>query len=365
MQRMSDDAAEDSGWSEGSGADRRQQPQSSPQGAPPAGYPPQPAYPPPNTGAPGAYPAWPGTSSQYPYPGGADAGTYWGQPAQQGPQDPPSYPPYAPDGRVDPQLMRQTEPGKASGRNRTGTAVGVGATLLAVLSKVGVLAKLALPLLSAVASFWLYALRFGWQFGLGIVVLLFVHEMGHVIVIRAKGLPASLPIFIPFLGALIMMRSMPHDARDEAEIAVAGPIAGTIAGIACYAVYVQTDSHLWLALAFFSFVINLFNLLPVSPLDGGRIAGAISKWIWPLGLVLVGIAVVYTHSVILLIIGAMGLFRTLDRFRGGKALDAYYAMPIVSRVGITVLYFGLAAFLGVVTYQTQHLLVAGGGSLFR
>lgn len=367
MQRMPEDAAEDrAGWAEPAAQNGNQHPHPVPPDSSAGGYPPYPGYPPGmNTAAPGTYPGWPGAAPQYPYPGAPGQDTYWGQPDQNGHKDPSPYPAYAPDGRVDPDLMRETEPGQTPRRNRTGAAVGLGATLLAALSKLGVLVKIALPFLSAVASFWVYALRFGWQFGLGIVVLLFVHEMGHVIVIRAKGLPASLPIFIPFLGALIMMRSMPHDARDEAEIAVAGPLAGTLAGVVCYALYAQTDSRLWLALAFFSFIINLFNLLPVSPLDGGRIAGAISKWIWPLGLLLVGVAVVYTHNFILLIIGVLGFFRTLDRFRGGKALDSYYAMALAPRIGITLLYFALAAFLALATFQTQHLLLEGGGPLFQ
>ena len=243
--------------------------------------------------------------------------------------------------------------------------MGLGATLIAALTKVAVLAKFALPLLSALASFGVYAALYGWQFGLGIVALLFVHEMGHVAVIRAKGLPASLPIFIPLLGALIFLRGMPHNARDEAEIAIGGPLAGALAGGVCYVLYVQTGDHIWLALAFFSFLINLFNLIPVSPLDGGRIVGAISKWMWPLGLGVLVVAFFYTHSIILLIVGWLGLLQTINRFRGGTALDAYYSVPLAARAWITALYFGLAATLALAILNVQPLLVSGGGFFGR
>src|SRR5262245_13156155 len=177
-------------------------------------------------------------------------------------------------------------PGTApSGRaEAAGCALGTG--LIAVLSKTAIIGKFLIPFGSALLSIGAYAWLFGgWQVGAGIVVLLFIHEMGHFLLIRAKGLPASLPVFIPLVGAYVALRRMPHDARDEAEIAIAGPVAGALAGAACYALFLQTGLHLFLLLAYFSFLINLLNLIPVSPLDGGRIVGAISRWIWPLALV--------------------------------------------------------------------------------
>lgn len=275
------------------------------------------------------------------------------------PGAPAPYPAFAPDGRVDPALMRQTEPGRSPRPDRTGAAVGVGATAVAAVSKLGLLAKFAVPLVSALASLGLYAVLFGWQFGLGIVVLLFIHEMGHALVIRGKGIPASLPVFIPLLGAAVIMRRMPHNAQDEAEIAIAGPLAGALAGIVCFMLYNLMGFHLWLALAYFSFFLNLLNLIPVSPLDGGRIAGAISKWFWPIGLAVIGVMFFYSHSIILLVVGWLGLLQAIERFRKAAQLDAYYRMPVASRVWITLLYFGLAAVLTFGMLQTQHLLAGG------
>jgi Zn-dependent protease len=258
-------------------------------------------------------------------------------------------------------LLRRTEPGARRSAGGTTAAVGLGATIIAALSKVGLLIKFALPLMSALASFGIYAALYGWQFGLGIVGLLFVHEMGHFVVIRAKGLPASLPVFVPLLGAYVALRQLPRNALDGAEIAIAGPVTGALGGLACYAIYEQTGARIWLALAFFSFLINLLNLIPVSPLDGGRIVGAISKWIWPIGLGVVVLAFFYTHSILLLIVGWLGLVQMVSQFRAGARLDSYYRVSLAARIWVAVLYFGLTAALAVATFQTQGMLVIGGG----
>ena len=134
----------------------------------------------------------------------------------------------------------------------------------------------------SVVAFWLWT--DSWLLGVGIVALLFVHEMGHFIVIRAKGLPASLPVFIPLLGAYVTMRQAPRNVRDEAEIALAGPIAGGLAGLGCLALYQVTGERALITLAYLTFFINLLNLVPISPLDGGRVVGAISRWLWPIGM---------------------------------------------------------------------------------
>jgi Zn-dependent protease len=284
-------------------------------------------------------------------------------PSSSGPAlgGPSPYPQYAPDGRLDPRLLRQTEATQGRRGGAGGTAVGVGSAIVAGASKFALLAKFALPLLSALASVGVYALLFGWQFGVGLVALLFVHEMGHVLVIRAKGLPASLPVFIPLLGAAVFMRRMPLSVKDEAEIAIAGPLAGSAGAAVCYALYNQTGLNLWLALAYFGFFLNLFNLVPVSPLDGGRVAGAISRWIWPLGIVALVWLFFVTHSFIILILGWLGFFQTLARFRQSAGGDRYYQVELGPRITITLLYFGLAVGLALAMVDTQHLLQLAGG----
>jgi Zn-dependent protease len=262
--------------------------------------------------------------------------------------------PYPPYGQTDSSATPHNAP---TGR-KDAAGCASGAAVLAVLSKVAVVGKVLLPFLSAVVSLAAYALLFGWRFGLGFLVLLFAHEMGHYIVIRAKGLPASWPVFIPLLGAYVAMRRMPVNVRDEAEIAIAGPFAGALASAACLWLYQVTGITVLLPLSYFSFFINLVNLIPVSPLDGGRIVGAISRWIWPVGLVLMGIAFFYTHSILLLVLLWLGLLETIRRFRIMASGDPYYKVPLLARAYVTAFYFGLAAALAIGMFAAEGLMVA-------
>jgi Zn-dependent protease len=223
---------------------------------------------------------------------------------------------------------------------------------------VAVAGKVVLPFLSAVVSLIAYAWLFGWQFGIGILAVLFIHEMGHYIIIRAKGLPASWPVFIPMLGAYVAMRRMPVNVRDEAEIAIAGPFAGAMASALCLWLYQATGLLVLLPLAYFSFLINLLNLIPVSPLDGGRIVGAISRWIWPIGLMAMVVAFLYTHNILLLLLLWLGFIESIRRFRLAASGDPYYKIPLLTRVYITVFYFGLAAALAIGMFATEGLMVA-------
>jgi Zn-dependent protease len=204
----------------------------------------------------------------------------------------------------------------------------------------------------SVVAFWLWTNS--WELGVGIVALLFIHEMGHFIVIRAKGLPASLPVFIPLIGAYVTMRKMPRNVRDEAEIALAGPIAGGLAGLACLAAYQYTGDRTLITLAYLTFLINLLNLVPVSPLDGGRIVGAISRWFWPFGLLALGAAYFYTHSLILLVIAIFGFAQTVTRFNTARSRDPYYKISLLARLYVTTLYFGLAGALVLGMFVTQN-----------
>jgi Zn-dependent protease len=196
------------------------------------------------------------------------------------------------------------------------------------------------------------------------VALLFVHEMGHYVVIRAKGLPASWPVFIPLVGAYVAMRRMPLNVRDEAEIGIAGPFVGAMAGALCFWLYQVTGLHILLAMAYISFLLNLLNLIPISPLDGGRIVGAISRWIWPVGLALLVIAFFYTQSILLLILLWLGFVETISRFRAVAAGTQYYKIPLLSRAYITVFYFGLAAALAIGMFASEGQLAQAAGPLF-
>jgi Zn-dependent protease len=213
------------------------------------------------------------------------------------------------------------------------------------------LLKSIMPLSSLVASMVVYAWIFNWELSLGIIALLFIHEIGHYLVIRAKGLPASLPIFIPLVGAYVAMRRMPASVRDEAEIAVAGPAMGALSAIVCFLLFQWTQEPNLLLLARLAFLLNLINLIPVAPLDGGRIVGAISRWIWVLGLLLIAVGFFYLNDpvmrLVLLVLGWLGFVQLRSRFgRGGAGLGAsYYRIAFPLRIYIALLYFGLIASL--------------------
>src|SRR5215208_2921297 len=187
----------------------------------------------------------------------------------------------------------------------------------------------------------------GWWFGLGLVFLLFVHEMGHVLEAKRQGLPVSAPLFIPFMGAFIQMKKMPQDAWHEALNGIAGPILGSIGAAVCWGIGEAYDSRPLIALSFLGFFINLFNLVPFLPLDGGRIAVAIHPALVGVGLLaMLGLVIVQPNPllIIILIFGAMEAWRRWQ-LRGQPEVQAYYRVRPWQRVAIAALYFGLAALL--------------------
>ena len=196
----------------------------------------------------------------------------------------------------------------------------------------------------------------GWWFGLGLVLLLFVHEMGHVLEARRQGLPVSAPLFIPFLGAMITMREMPQDAWNEAKVAIAGPIVGSLGAAALWLAGLAFDSNHLKALAFLGFLINLFNLLPVVPLDGGRIVAALHPALWVVGFAALLVLVAFSPNpllIIILVIAGMELWQRW-RMRNHPELQAYYKVTARRRVIMAALYFGLAALL-VLGMEATHL----------
>jgi Zn-dependent protease len=194
-------------------------------------------------------------------------------------------------------------------------------------------------LLSMLGTVWAYSMFFGWPFAAGFVALIFVHEMGHVLALRQQGIPSGAPVFIPFVGAFIVMRGRPRDAFVEAIVGIGGPMLGTLGAALCLAAAMVTGSDLLYALASVGFLLNLFNMIPISPLDGGRIAGAISRGFWVVGYI-VGITVfLATWSPILGIILVFGVFTIYQRWR--NPVPGYYNIPTSKRILMGASYFGL------------------------
>ncbi len=258
-------------------------------------------------------------------------------------------------------------------RKRLGSVLAGG---LALLAKFGAALKallIALPNMkllvtagTALVSVAAYSIFFGWEFAAGFVVLLLVHEMGHVIALRREGIKASAPMFIPFMGAAIFSRTLGDDALAEARVGLAGPILGSVGAAAVAAIGELTGSSLLIALAYFGFFINLFNLLPVIPLDGGRAAAAMSPWMWFVGLgVLVALAFADQGNPILLIIVVFAGFQTWHRWQqhksGSLAQAAYYRVAPRHRLLVGAVYVGLIALL-VFGMRETHILSSAGHS---
>lgn len=188
----------------------------------------------------------------------------------------------------------------------------IGAVAAFILTK----AKLVIPalkflklgtLLTMFLSIGVYAMFFGWPYAVGFVLLIFVHEMGHALAMRQQGIPAGAPVFIPFFGAVIAMKGMPRNSWVEAVVGIGGPALGTVGAAVVLAAAYALGNDLLFALASVGFLINLFNMLPVSPLDGGRIAGIFGRWMWILGYIILGVMIFTSFHPMLILVGLMGL----------------------------------------------------------
>jgi Zn-dependent protease len=208
-------------------------------------------------------------------------------------------------------------------------------------------AKLLFSSFSFLASIWFYALFWGWKFAVVFVLLIAIHEAGHALFMRFYGVPGSLPYFIPGMGALIAIKGKPASVLHESYIALGGPLLGTIGALCCYAYGLTTLNPFWIAAAYTGFFLNLFNLFPVLPLDGGRVVGSISPRVWIFGFVALIAAAVSFHwwNPLLLILVILGAPRAIAAWRGAPSTDAYYALTIAQRVGVATAYFGLCGVL--------------------
>ena len=241
-------------------------------------------------------------------------------------------------------------PGKTSFLRKFGP---LGLLLIFVFGKLKYLAVLLQigkfkTFISMLISIWAYALFWGWPFAAGFVALLFIHEMGHVAALRMLGIRSSAPMFIPFMGAFIGMKHLPDNAFAESVAAYGGPLLGTVGAIGCAAAGMATGNPFWFALASAGFLLNLFNLLPISPLDGGRILGVISPKLWLVGLAgAIGLFWLTLSPLIALIV-IMGSLQIWSAAKKDKAEKArYYSVSLGKRVAMGTAFLLLVALTSI------------------
>ncbi|MBC8102506.1 MAG: hypothetical protein H7Z41_07940 [Cytophagales bacterium] len=225
---------------------------------------------------------------------------------------------------------------------------------------------------SMFVSMWAYASAYGWGFGAAMVLTIFIHECGHAFAGHLRGKPWGIMMFIPFMGAFVTVRGG-KDAAEDAFIGIAGPVVGTAAGVACLGLYAATKNPFWLAVASWGFIINLFNLAPVAPLDGGwivplfspRILAITSVLLLPLGLL----------NPLIFLLALASLPRILSGWKVGKrkpgtdpvaaqAAEAYFRVSPRDQWRYGFAYFGLIVFLAVAVYFTHDYSIRrhpGGG----
>lgn len=220
--------------------------------------------------------------------------------------------------------------------------------LLSTLLKIGAKGK---SLWSMLLSIGVYAWYWGLPFAVGFVGVLFIHEMGHVYMVRRLGIKAGLPMFIPFVGALIALKEHPQNVWEEAKVGIGGPLLGTIGALVVLDLGIWLESDLLFAVAYVGFMINLFNMLPLHPMDGGRILIAVSRWFLLVGLIGGLILFYFTHAPILLLILFVGLFGAMDNLKSEKRMTdeekekrrQYFGLSRRKKLGMGVAYLALLA----------------------
>jgi len=201
-----------------------------------------------------------------------------------------------------------------------------------------------------------YTIKYPLAVVVGFVVVTLIHEIGHAVAIRAKGLRAGYMVFIPFIGGAVTLKDQPRTVFDDALIGLAGPVFGTTASLFILQLYKWTADPLYLLIAFLGFALNLFNLLPIGMLDGGRISAAITKWMWVFGGGAVVWKVIDQPNPLIILIAVLAAFQVYASIVREKSDPHFYEISGAQRAAIAVLYFALVIFLGHQTWMTWDRL---------
>ena len=190
----------------------------------------------------------------------------------------------------------------------------------------------------------------------GFVLITAIHEIGHAVIIRAKGLRTGFMVFIPFIGGAVTLKDQPRSAYDDAQIGLAGPIAGTAASLITLQMYKMNANPLYLTIAGIGFAINLINLIPLGMLDGGRISAAITKWMWVFGGMIVLIKTWRQPNPLMILVVFLAAFQVYAAIVRDRDDKAFYDVTLGQRTGIAAVYFALVVFLGHQTYMAATRL---------
>jgi Zn-dependent protease len=268
---------------------------------------------------------------------------------------------------LQPESTQLAAPRTETAWSRIKKALGPVAVGAAVMAKFFAKLKfLVLPLLkflpillksggTMLLMIWIYTRIWGWQFGVGFVLLLLVHECGHLLVAKKFGLKVGAPVFIPFMGAFIALKEAPSNAWMEACVGIGGPMLGSLGALVCNALGEIFDAPVFIALAWFGYFLNLFNLTPVGMLDGGRIVTALSRWLWLPGfVVLIWFGWKFPNFVVWLMV-LLSLPRIYSLFRKRSEEERrYYEVTPAQRWTMSILYFGLIAVLVFAMHLAQN-----------
>jgi Zn-dependent protease len=235
----------------------------------------------------------------------------------------------------------------------------VAAPVLGLLAKFKFLAlgaKLLLGSGSMLLSMWVWGLIYGWPFGVGIVLMIFIHECGHATAARMRGIPTGIMVFVPLMGAFVTTGRYGKSIVEDAFIGIMGPVFGTLAGLGCLVLYAVTPGHspFWLALAQVNFFMNLFNLAPTPPLDGGWITPLFSPKLLAVGAVL--LLFLARYNPLIIVLALMSLPRIISGWKARPEDSPYYQATTADRWKFGAAYLGLAALLAVLGYSVHSYL---------
>ncbi|HEY3329339.1 MAG TPA: site-2 protease family protein [Capsulimonadaceae bacterium] len=208
---------------------------------------------------------------------------------------------------------------------------------------------------SMVVSAFAYSTRYGWAFGIGLVLLIFIHECGHAVAGIMKGMKPGLMLFIPFMGAFVTIGEG-KSLEEDAFIGIMGPVFGTLACIGCSVLFFTTGNPLFAGLAYFGYFMNLFNLAPTVPLDGGWIVPLFSPKLLAFGVVI--LVLFGFRNPMIWVLGVLSIPRIISGWKADPKTQPYYQVSTKTKVAYGFAYAGLAGFLAI-AMMLSHDMMSG------